>query len=199
MRRISDPTQYEFLQHLQPTEPVHDLSAPSCSAPPRSSSSSTSSAACRRAEGGPTTRGTRTRWSGQAASPPPHGNFAHDPDRLPRAVRVQRPGDGRGLPAADAGARARARARSRTLSAATDGRRRNGRRRPHRLAVLTAGRPACLIVAGGLVTNTGAALAVPDWPTTFGHNMFLFPWSGMVGGVFWSSTVTGSSAPWSGC
>src|SRR5262249_34316088 len=34
-------------------------------------------------------------------------------------------------------------------------------------------------------TNTGAALAVPDWPTTFGHNMFLFPPSGMVGGVFY--------------
>jgi heme A synthase len=28
-----------------------------------------------------------------------------------------------------------------------------------------------LILAGGLVTNTGAALAVPDWPTTFGYNM----------------------------
>jgi cytochrome c oxidase assembly protein subunit 15 len=40
-------------------------------------------------------------------------------------------------------------------------------------------------VFGGLVTNTGAALAVPDWPTTFGHNMFLFPWSRMVGGVFY--------------
>jgi cytochrome c oxidase assembly protein subunit 15 len=40
-------------------------------------------------------------------------------------------------------------------------------------------------VFGGLVTNTGAALAVPDWPTTFGHNMFLFPWSQMVGGVFY--------------
>jgi cytochrome c oxidase assembly protein subunit 15 len=55
---------------------------------------------------------------------------------------------------------------------------------PHRLAVLTAAATLVLIVAGGLVTNTGAALAVPDWPTTFGHNMFLFPWSGMVGGVF---------------
>ncbi len=42
-----------------------------------------------------------------------------------------------------------------------------------------------LIVAGGLVTNTGAALAVPDWPTTFGHHMFLYPWSAMVGGVFY--------------
>jgi cytochrome c oxidase assembly protein subunit 15 len=55
----------------------------------------------------------------------------------------------------------------------------------HRLAVLTAAATCVLIVFGGLVTNTGAALAVPDWPTTFGHNMFLFPWSRMVGGVFY--------------
>src|SRR5262245_43901926 len=54
---------------------------------------------------------------------------------------------------------------------------------PHRLACVTAGATVGLIVAGGLVTNTGAALAVPDWPTTFGHNLFLFPWSRMVGGV----------------
>jgi cytochrome c oxidase assembly protein subunit 15 len=53
----------------------------------------------------------------------------------------------------------------------------------HRLACVTAAATVGLIVAGGLVTNTGAALAVPDWPTTFGHNPFLFPWSGMVGGV----------------
>ena len=52
-----------------------------------------------------------------------------------------------------------------------------------RLARLTAGTTLGLVVAGGLVTNTGAALAVPDWPTTFGYNLFLFPWSGMVGGV----------------
>lgn len=55
----------------------------------------------------------------------------------------------------------------------------------HRLALATAGATAVLIVAGGLVTNTGAALAVPDWPTTFGRNMFLYPWSEMVGGVFY--------------
>jgi cytochrome c oxidase assembly protein subunit 15 len=42
-----------------------------------------------------------------------------------------------------------------------------------------------LVVFGGLVTNTGSALAVPDWPTTFGHNMFFYPWSRMVGGVFY--------------
>jgi cytochrome c oxidase assembly protein subunit 15 len=54
---------------------------------------------------------------------------------------------------------------------------------PHRLACVTAGATVGLIVAGGIVTNTGAALAVPDWPTTFGRNPFLFPWSEMVGGV----------------
>jgi heme a synthase len=58
----------------------------------------------------------------------------------------------------------------------------------HRLAVLTAAATGVLIVFGGLVTNTGAALAVPDWPTTFGHNMFLYPPSGMVGGVFYEHT-----------
>jgi cytochrome c oxidase assembly protein subunit 15 len=42
-----------------------------------------------------------------------------------------------------------------------------------------------LLFVGGLVTSTGSALAVPDWPTTFGHNMFLYPWSRMVGGIFY--------------
>lgn len=42
-----------------------------------------------------------------------------------------------------------------------------------------------LILMGGLVTSKGAGLVVPDWPTTFGHNLFLFPWSKMVGGVFY--------------
>ena len=55
----------------------------------------------------------------------------------------------------------------------------------HRLALVTAGATLVLILFGGLVTNTGAALAVPDWPTTFGHNMFLYPWSQMIGGIFY--------------
>jgi len=55
----------------------------------------------------------------------------------------------------------------------------------HRLALATLAATAVLILLGGLVTNTGAGLAVPDWPSTFGHNMFLFPWSRMVGGVFY--------------
>jgi cytochrome c oxidase assembly protein subunit 15 len=55
----------------------------------------------------------------------------------------------------------------------------------HRLALLLLGATFVLILIGGLVTNTGAALAVPDWPTTFGHNMFLYPWARMVGGIFY--------------
>ena len=55
----------------------------------------------------------------------------------------------------------------------------------HRLAVVLCVATFALLIFGGLVTNTGAALAVPDWPTTFGHQMFLYPWSGMVGGVFY--------------
>ena len=38
----------------------------------------------------------------------------------------------------------------------------------------------CLVIAGGLVTNTGSALAVPDWPLSFGQ---VFP--KMEGGVFY--------------
>ena len=55
----------------------------------------------------------------------------------------------------------------------------------HRLAIVTAGATFALILVGGLVTNTGSALAVPDWPTTFGYNMFLYPWSQMVGGILY--------------
>src|SRR5436309_1631193 len=56
---------------------------------------------------------------------------------------------------------------------------------PHHLAVVTADATLLLIFVGGVVTNTGSALAVPDWPTTFGYNMFLYPWSRMVGGIFY--------------
>jgi cytochrome c oxidase assembly protein subunit 15 len=55
----------------------------------------------------------------------------------------------------------------------------------HRIACLTAAATLALILAGGLVTDTGSALAVPDWPTTFGYNLLLYPWSKMVGGVLY--------------
>jgi len=56
---------------------------------------------------------------------------------------------------------------------------------PHRLAVILACATFPLLFIGGLVTSLGAGLAVPDWPTTFGYNMFLYPWSKMIGGVFY--------------
>lgn len=56
---------------------------------------------------------------------------------------------------------------------------------PHRLAVLLACITLPLLFIGGLVTSLGVGLAVPDWPTTFGYNMFLYPWSKMIGGIFY--------------
>ena len=56
----------------------------------------------------------------------------------------------------------------------------------HRLAVLTAVATFILICMGGLVTSTNSGLAVPDWPTTFGYNMFLYPLSKTVSGFLFS-------------
>jgi cytochrome c oxidase assembly protein subunit 15 len=55
----------------------------------------------------------------------------------------------------------------------------------HRFAVLTAAATMVLLVAGGLVTSKGVGMAVPDWPNTYGYNMFLFPVSQWVGGIFY--------------
>ena len=45
-----------------------------------------------------------------------------------------------------------------------------------------------LVCSGGMVTSKGVGLAVPDWPTTFGYNMFLFPVSKWIGGIFFEHT-----------
>jgi len=44
-----------------------------------------------------------------------------------------------------------------------------------RFAWLTAAATFLLLGLGGLVTSHEAGLAVPDWPTSYGYNMFLFP------------------------
>lgn len=54
-----------------------------------------------------------------------------------------------------------------------------------RLAIVNAAATFPLLFIGGLVTSKGAGLAVPDWPTTFGYNMFLYPWSKMIGNIFY--------------
>ncbi len=44
-----------------------------------------------------------------------------------------------------------------------------------------------IFLIGGTVTTLRVGMAVPDWPTTFGQNMFAYPLSEMLGntGVFW--------------
>src|SRR5438093_930868 len=59
---------------------------------------------------------------------------------------------------------------------------------PHRLAVILACATFPLLFIGGLVTSHGAGLAVPDWPTTYGYNMFFFPISKWVGGILYEHT-----------
>src|SRR3954465_11464678 len=58
----------------------------------------------------------------------------------------------------------------------------------HRFAWFTSIATLFLICSGGMVTSKGVGLAVPDWPTTFGYNMFLFPVSRWVGGIFFEHT-----------
>jgi cytochrome c oxidase assembly protein subunit 15 len=58
----------------------------------------------------------------------------------------------------------------------------------NRFAWFTAGATLLLICSGGMVTSKGVGLAVPDWPTTFGYNMFLFPVSKWVGGILFEHT-----------
>ena len=45
----------------------------------------------------------------------------------------------------------------------------------HRCAILLACTTFPLIWVGGLVTTYDAGMAVPDWPNTYGYNMFLYP------------------------
>lgn len=58
----------------------------------------------------------------------------------------------------------------------------------NRFAILTAVATLTLIGVGGLVTSHEAGMAVPDWPTTYGYNMFFFPISKWVGGIFYEHT-----------
>ena len=58
----------------------------------------------------------------------------------------------------------------------------------NRFAWLTCIATLLLICSGGMVTSKGVGLAVPDWPTTFGYNMFLFPVSKWVGGILFEHT-----------
>jgi len=58
----------------------------------------------------------------------------------------------------------------------------------HRWTVFTAVCTFILLVSGGLVTSHGVGMSVPDWPNTFGYNMFTFPISHWIGGIFYEHT-----------
>ncbi len=53
-----------------------------------------------------------------------------------------------------------------------------------RFTKLVAAATLCLIFLGGQVKSHEAGLAVPDWPTTYGQNMLLYPIDKWVGGIF---------------
>src|SRR5262245_25321575 len=55
----------------------------------------------------------------------------------------------------------------------------------HRFAKFLAGCTVLLILVGSLVTSNGAGLSVPDWPTSYGWNMFAFPPSMWVANIFY--------------
>src|SRR5207237_1930972 len=55
----------------------------------------------------------------------------------------------------------------------------------HRFATFVAGCTILLVLAGSLVTSTGSGLSVPDWPTSYGWNLFAFPPSKWVGGILY--------------
>jgi cytochrome c oxidase assembly protein subunit 15 len=58
----------------------------------------------------------------------------------------------------------------------------------HWLALITAGATFPLIFMGGLVTSHQAGMSVPDWPNSWGYNMFTFPPSKWVGGILFEHT-----------
>ena len=58
----------------------------------------------------------------------------------------------------------------------------------HWFAVLAAVATFLLLGAGGLVTSHDAGMSVPDWPNSYGYNMFLFPPSKWIGGIFYEHT-----------
>jgi len=55
----------------------------------------------------------------------------------------------------------------------------------HRFATFVAACTVLLLLAGSLVTSTASGLSVPDWPTTYGWNLFTFLPSKWVGGIFY--------------
>jgi cytochrome c oxidase assembly protein subunit 15 len=65
----------------------------------------------------------------------------------------------------------------------------NHNRALHWFALLVFASTLGLVAIGGLVTSHGVGMSVPDWPTSYGYNMFALPFSlWLTGGVFHEHT-----------
>ena len=58
----------------------------------------------------------------------------------------------------------------------------------HAIALATVACTFPLIFIGGLVTSHHAGMSVPDWPNSYGYNMFLFPPRLWIGGILYEHT-----------
>ena len=58
----------------------------------------------------------------------------------------------------------------------------------HAYTMFVAASILVLICSGGMVTSKDAGLTVPDWPNSYGYNMFAFPVSRWAGGIFFEHT-----------
>lgn len=56
---------------------------------------------------------------------------------------------------------------------------------PFAFGCVAGGATLVLLSVGGTVTGFEAGLAVPDWPNSYGYNMFLFPLARMTGGIYY--------------
>ena len=194
MRRIYNPTQYEFLQPMQHWNVFITISASILGASQIFFLVNFfwSLFAGKKAERNPWQANT-LEWV--AASPPPHGNFEVQPVVYRGPYEYSSPEVKEDwLPQIETGRRRRgsgALKKVDVMTAMAEGSYKAspssfiGFVWPHRVALVLACATFPLLFIGGLVTSKGAGLAVPDWPTTFGYNMFLYPWSKMVGNIFY--------------
>ena len=164
-------------------EPVHDDLAVRARASGSSSSSRTSSCRCAAGVRRATTRGTRTRSSGRRPRRRPtrtsRGAFRPS-TAVPTSTASPVTAPTTGPRASPAGRRPRTMAETTSFGRTPPAPRARGL---HGFALAVAAATLLLVFAGGLVTSTESGLSVPDWPTTYGQNMFTFPVSKWVGGI----------------
>src|SRR5262249_62120437 len=99
--------------------------------------------------------------------------FREGTDRVSRTLRIQRARHGGGPSAAESASHPGHPNRRALNRRRAGGVQKFPIMRPlYRFACFTVGAILLLIGSGGLVTSTNSGLAVPDWPNSYGYNMF---------------------------